>query len=62
MEISNPSIIIKLKKDLTYAIQKNNYNLLAPEVIRLSRALDQLMTPIFETQLNSYLPRKSNFN
>ena len=62
MKTLNPSIIINLKKDLSYAIKKNDYNLLSPEVICLSKELDKLMTPIFETQLNSYLNLNSNSN
>lgn len=51
METSTPAIIISLKKNLTQAIEKNHYNLLSPEVIKLSTELDRLMLPLFKRQL-----------
>lgn len=53
--MSTPSspIINVLKKELTLAIIRNNYNLLSPEILNLSKQLDDLMTPIFKTQLET---------
>jgi len=44
-----------LKKELALAIIRNNYNLLAPEILSLSKQLDDLMTPLFKTQLETAL-------
>lgn len=51
METPNSAYIIKLKRKLAHIIIQNNYNLLSPEVIRLSIELDQLMLPIFIKQI-----------
>lgn len=51
MENSTPYKIITLKKQLALAIIQNSYDLLAPEVLALSQALDALMNPLFEAQL-----------
>lgn len=51
MERNILTTIILLKKELAYAIERNHYDLLSPEVLRLSRELDCLMTPLFENQL-----------
>lgn len=51
MENMNSSNIISLKKDLSCAIIKNHYDLLSPEVLILSKKLDELMTPYFKNQL-----------
>lgn len=51
MESSNPIHIIKLKRELTHSIIRNNYNLLSPEVLRLSKELDELMLPLFIKQI-----------
>lgn len=45
-------MIVLLKKDLERVIEKNHYNLLSPEVIKLSAELDRLMTPLFKRQLD----------
>lgn len=52
METSIPTIIISLKKDLARVIEQNHYNLLSPEVIKLSTELDHLMIPLFKKQLD----------
>ena len=51
METPDFAYILKIKRKLAYAIIENNYDLLAPEVIRLSRELDELMLPLFMKQL-----------
>lgn len=51
METPNLAYIIKLKRKLSHIIIQNNYNLLSPEVIRLSKELDQLMLPLFIKQI-----------
>lgn len=51
METSILITILTLKKDLAHMIEKNNYNLLSPEVIALSQKLDCLMIPLFKRQL-----------
>jgi hypothetical protein len=40
-----------LKKELIIAIVRNNYNLLSPDIISLSKQLDDLMIPLFKSQL-----------
>lgn len=52
MEDTTLTTITSLKKDLSIAIEKNNYNLLSSEVILLSQTLDRLMMPLFKHQLN----------
>lgn len=52
MKITSFTTIISLKKDLNEAIEKNHFNLQAPEVLSLSQQLDHLMTPLFKCQLN----------
>ena len=52
METSITTIIISLKKDLARVIEQNHYNLLSPEVIKLSTELDHLMVPLFKKQLD----------
>ncbi len=52
METSITTIIISLKKDLARVIEQNHYNLLSPEVIKLSTELDHLMIPLFKKQLD----------
>lgn len=51
METSILTTIMMLKKDLLKAIEANNYDLLSPEVIKLSSELDLMMLPLFERQL-----------
>lgn len=46
--------ILTTKKQLALAIEKNNYNLQAEEVLTLSKQLDELMLPAFKTQLEFY--------
>lgn len=46
--------ILTTKKQLALAIEKNNYNLQAEEVLTLSEQLDELMLPAFKTQLEFY--------
>ncbi|PHV70898.1 hypothetical protein CS063_07695 [Sporanaerobium hydrogeniformans] len=53
MNTPNMLIINKLKKELNVLVVQNNYNLLAPDVLQLSRLLDELMLPLFEDQLAS---------
>lgn len=55
MEPSTLTIIMALKKDLARLIEQNHYNLLSPEVIKLSTELDRLMTPLFRRQLDTDL-------
>ena len=55
MEPSTRTIIMALKKDLARLIEQNHYNLLSPEVIKLSTELDRLMTPLFRRQLDTDL-------
>lgn len=43
-----------LKKELSCCIEKNNYNLICPDVLSLSSEIDKLVLPIFENQLNLY--------
>lgn len=55
MSIPIPNEIIHLKKLLSLTIQKNEYNLLSPEVLQLSKQLDLLLNPLFKEQLqNTY--------
>ncbi|MGL4363373.1 MAG: Spo0E family sporulation regulatory protein-aspartic acid phosphatase [Cellulosilyticaceae bacterium] len=49
-----PSDIYILKQQLNDSIVNNNYNLLSPEVIYLSKQLDLMLLPIFENQLDVY--------
>lgn len=51
--MSTPSsfVINTLKKELTLTIVRNDYNLSSPEILRLSKQLDDLMNPIFKKQL-----------
>ena len=51
METPDFVYILKLKRKLASAIIENNYNLLSPEIIRLSKELDELMLPLFMKQL-----------
>lgn len=46
--------ILATKKQLALAIEKNNYNLQAEEVLSLSERLDELMLPAFKAQLDFY--------
>ena len=55
MEPSTLTIIMALKKDLARLIEQNHYNLLSPEVIKLSTELDRLMMPLFRRQLDTDL-------
>lgn len=50
----NTMTINSLKKELGDLIIKNNYNLLAPEVLDLSIQLDQKLLPVFKKQLDFY--------
>lgn len=56
MKTSTLTVIMSLKKDLLKAIEANNYNLLSPEVIKLSSELDRLMLPLFKRQLDNNFP------
>ena len=56
MEPSTLTTIISLKKDLIKTIEQNNYNLLSPEVIKLSIQIDSLMAPLFKQQLHNNFP------
>lgn len=51
MESPNLANIMKLKRKLAHIIIQNNYDLLAPEVIKLSKELDVLMLPLFMKQI-----------
>lgn len=53
-ETPNTQTINSLKKELCELLIKNDYNLLAPEVLALSIKLDQKLLPIFKTQLDFY--------
>ena len=53
MDTQNILLISQLKKELIRVIIKNNYNLLAPEVQHISIQLDQLMLPLFITQIQN---------
>jgi len=57
METTTLSHIMKLKKDLLNLIEVNNFNLLSPEVIELSRKIDNLMLPLFKCQLENNFPK-----
>ena len=49
---TSPSHVIKtLKKELVLTIIRGNYDLLSPEILSLSKQLDDLMIPIFKNQL-----------
>ncbi len=55
MNAPNVLLINKLKKELNVLVVQNNFNLLAPDILQLSKLLDELMLPLFEDQLdNSY--------
>lgn len=56
METSTLTTIMALKKDLLAVIKANNYNLLSPEVIKISSELDRLMLPLFKRQLDQNSP------
>lgn len=56
MEPSTLTTIISLKKDLIKTIEQNHYNLLSPEVIKLSIQIDSLMAPLFKQQLHNNFP------
>lgn len=43
-----------LKKELSSCIVAHNYNLLSPETLSLSHEIDELLLPIFKTQLELY--------
>ncbi len=53
MEDLMPTSIPALKDELELLIEKNNYDLLSPEVIKLSEKLDSLIVPLFKRQLTS---------
>ncbi|MDF2614707.1 MAG: hypothetical protein K0S71_2493 [Clostridia bacterium] len=56
MNTPSSLIINTLKKELILAIIQNDYNLLSPEILSLSKQLDELMVPLFKNQLkNSFL-------
>lgn len=59
METSTLTTIMNLKQDLLYAIEVHNYDLLSPEVIKLSIELDRLMLPLFKQQVDNHLPISS---
>lgn len=46
--------ITQLKKTLSETIAYHDYNLVCDEVIELSVALDHMMLPIFQSQLDFY--------
>lgn len=46
--------ILETKKQLVQAIIDGQYNLQSEEVLSLSRRLDELMLPAFQTQLDFY--------
>lgn len=51
MDASTLATITSLKKDLARLIEEKHYDLLSPEVISLSKTLDDLMMPLFKLQL-----------
>ena len=53
MHIFYTITILNLKKELCAVIAENNYNLLSPEVLTLSQELDNLMAPLFSSQLHT---------
>ena len=46
--------IKQLKKVLNQHLLENNFDLLAPDVLDISRKLDDFMLPIFESHLAFY--------
>lgn len=52
MNSSDYYLIKTLKKELARAIVNANYNLLTPEILSLSKKLDDLMNPLFKKQLD----------
>lgn len=54
MDTSNFYIISNLKKELILAIIHNQFNLLSPEVLTISKQLDVFMNPLFKDQLINY--------
>lgn len=46
--------INSLKKELCDLLIKNDYNLLAPEIIDLSMELDNKLLPIFKKQIDFF--------
>lgn len=50
----NMQTITQLKKTLSETIAYHDYNLVCDEVIELSVALDHMMLPIFQSQLDFY--------
>ncbi|MEF9959871.1 MAG: aspartyl-phosphate phosphatase Spo0E family protein [Niameybacter sp.] len=46
--------ILEAKKQLVQAIIDGQYNLQSEEVLLISRHLDELMLPAFQTQLDFY--------
>ncbi len=55
MNNANSYIIKTLKKELSQAILRNNFDLSAPEVLQLSQKLDDLMNPLFKEQLETII-------
>ena len=53
MNSPNSYLVKTLKKELTLAIVNANYNLLNPEILSLSRQLDDLINPLFKSQLEA---------
>lgn len=51
---SNIQTITQMKKALSEAIVYNDYNLICDEVVELSKALDLMMVPLFQSQLDLY--------
>ncbi|MGL4738391.1 MAG: hypothetical protein ACRCW2_13150 [Cellulosilyticaceae bacterium] len=51
---SNIQTITQMKKALSEAIVYHDYNLICDEVIELSQALDHMMVPVFQSQLDLY--------
>lgn len=53
-QVPSNEAINSLKKELCDLLIKNNYNLLAPEVLAISIKLDRKLLPIFKKQLDFY--------
>ena len=53
-KVLDQQTILETKKRLVQAIIDANYNLQADEVILLSKHLDELMLPVFKSQLDFY--------
>ena len=53
-KVLDQQTILQTKKQLVQAIIDANYNLQADEVILLSKHLDELMLPVFKSQLDFY--------